>query len=184
MSTYRDRVGHTLSFNAPASDQKDASIRPLFNSDLPHYLSHLMRLNRHCRRSRFGTEVKDGFLRDYVGGVNLSNTVVLGFFAGGEMCGAAEIRSLENEWCGRAEVAFSVNEAHQSNGVGTTLMARALAQAQTLGVTQLYLICDRQNGAMRRIAEKAGAEMRFEDSDCICSVPVARRRENALPAAA
>lgn len=162
----------------------DAGIRPLRNGELDCYLAHLLRLGRTCRRSRFGNEVKDTFLRDYVGRVNLSNTLVLGYFEGGEMLGAAELRSLDIAWCSEAEVAFSVELTCRSKGIGSVLMQRALAEAERLGLTQVHLICDVQNRAMQRIAQKAGCQMRFEDSDCMCTIATAKRGHATVRAAA
>jgi hypothetical protein len=83
--------------------------RALRKHELPFYCNHLLRLRRQCRRSRFGNEVSDRFLRDYVGCIDLTNTAILGFFDGDEMRGAAELRSMRNVWCDAAEAAFSVD---------------------------------------------------------------------------
>ena len=90
------------------------------------------------------------------------------------MRGAAELRSLRNVWCDEAETAFSVEEANRSQGLGTALMARALRVALKHGVKQVHLICDRHNRSMQRIAEKVGADMRYEDSDCMGQISVAK----------
>jgi hypothetical protein len=54
--------------------------RALGNHELSLYCKHLLRLRRQCRRSRFGNEVSDRFLQDYVGRVDLTNTAILGYF--------------------------------------------------------------------------------------------------------
>jgi hypothetical protein len=58
------------------------------------YRDHLLRLHRQCRRSRFGNEVSDHFLQDYVGRIDLTNTAILGYFDGDEMRAGAELRSM------------------------------------------------------------------------------------------
>jgi ribosomal protein S18 acetylase RimI-like enzyme len=184
MFTPREHIHTSSTVEIFASRQQDNAIRPLKPDDLPCYLAHLLRLGRQCRRSRFGNEVNDRFLHDYVGRVNLANTLVLGYFEDNEMRGAAELRSLQNEWCGEAEVAFSVEEACRSKGLGSRLMARALVEAGMAGVAQVHLICDRHNRAMQCIAEKAGCSMRFEDSDCIATIRIEARREEVMRAAA
>jgi GNAT superfamily N-acetyltransferase len=167
---HRDRRGPALSIVPDLG----RSIRELAHNDLQSYLHHLLRLSRRCRRSRFGNEVNDNFLRDYVARVDLINTVVLGYFAEGAMRGAAELRSLRNVWCDEAETAFSVEEANRSQGLGTALMASALRVALKRGVKHVHLICDRHNRSMQRIAEKVGADMRYEDSDCMGQISVAK----------
>ena len=159
------------------SDLGSGSIRELADTDLQGYLHHLLRLSRQCRRLRFGNEVNDNFLHDYVARVDLTNTVVLGYFAEGAMRGAAELRSLRNVWCDEAEAAFSVEEANRSQGLGTALMASALRMALNRGVKQVHFICDRHNRSMQRIAEKVGADMRHEDSDCMGQISVAKHVE-------
>jgi GNAT superfamily N-acetyltransferase len=172
--SHRDRCGPALSI---VTDLGSGSIRKLADNDLQSYLHHLLRLSRQCRRSRFGNEVNDNFLRDYVARVDLTNTVVLGYFAEGAMRGAAELRSLRNVWYDEAEAAFSVEEANRSQGLGTALMASALHVALKHGVKQVHLICDRHNRSMQRIAEKVGADMRYEDSDCMGQISVAKHVE-------
>ena len=71
---HRDRRGPAFSIVPDLG----RSIRELAHNDLQSYLHHLLRLSRRCRRSRFGNEVNDNFLRDYVARVQpLTNTVAL-----------------------------------------------------------------------------------------------------------
>jgi len=159
-------------------------VRPLNGYELNLYLEHLLNLSRQCRRSRFGNEVKDIFLREYVARVDLQNTLVLDYFNGALLLGVAEVRSMRTKWCADAEVAFSVEQSHRTRDVGTALMRCALERAARIGIAQLHLICDGQNRAMQRVAEKVEAEVRFEESDCMCCLRVPpTRRSNALAAA-
>jgi len=147
-------------------------VRPLNSRELHLYLAHLLTLSLQCRRSRFGNEVKDAFLCEYVSRVDLQNTLVLGYFTDSRLTGIAEIRSLQTKWCAHAEVAFSVEQSQRTNGIATALMRSALDHAARIGIAQLHLICDSQNRAMQRVAEKVEAVVRFEESDCMCCVRV------------
>jgi len=82
-------------------------MRALGERQLSFYCKHLLRLPRQCRRLQFGNEVSDQFLQDYVGRVDLTNTAIIGYFDGDEMC-VAELRSMANAWCNAAEAAFFV----------------------------------------------------------------------------
>jgi GNAT superfamily N-acetyltransferase len=155
--------------------------RALRKHELPFYCNHLLRLRRQCRRSRFGNEVSDRFLRDYVGCIDLTNTAILGFFDGDEMRGAAELRSMRNVWCDAAEAAFSVEAQWRSRGIGGALMMDTLAMSRGLGVERVHLICERHNRAMLRIAEKVCADIRFEHGDCLSQITVPQRQSQEDP---
>jgi GNAT superfamily N-acetyltransferase len=157
---------------AASSDRYIGLTRALGEHELSLYGKHLQRLHRHSRRSRFGNEVSDRFLQDYVGRVDLTNTAILGYFDGDEMRGAAEIRSMRNIWCDAAEAAFSVEAQWRSQGIGSRLMMDALAMSRELGVEQIHLICDRHNRPMQRIAEKVCADIRFEGDDYLAQISV------------
>ena len=149
--------------------------RALGKHELSFYCKHLLRLRRQCRRSRFGNEVSDRFLQDYVGRVDLTNTAILGYFDGDEMRGAAELRSMRNVWCDAAETAFSVEAQWRSRGIGSALMMDTLAMSHELGVERVHLICEQHNRPMQRIAEKAYAEICFEGGDYVAQIRVPQR---------
>src|SRR5262245_2141425 len=125
----------------PSSSGCVGLTRALGKRALSFYCKHLLRLHRQCRRSRFGNEVSDRFLQDYVGRVDLTNTAILGYFDGDEMRGAAELRSIGNVWCNEAEAAFSVESQWRLQGIGSTLMLDALAMSHRFGVERVHLIC-------------------------------------------
>jgi GNAT superfamily N-acetyltransferase len=146
-------------------------IRALSDPDLSEYASHLLRLGQECRRARFGNYVSDNFVRAYIERFDPSNTLVLGCFESDEMRGAAELRSLEVDWCPRAEIAFSAEKPWRNRGIGTALMLHATMAARQLGLEQLFLSCHAFNRPMVRIAERASATLDF--SDCECSATIA-----------
>jgi GNAT superfamily N-acetyltransferase len=163
-------------FKAPAAvishRQWGPAIRPLAGHELDRFQRHLLRLSGGCRRSRFGNETTDGFVRDYTARVRQTNTVVLGYFEADEVRGAGELRSLRTGWCNEAEAAFSVEEPWQLRGIGTALMVEAVRASRQRGIEHIYLICHVRNRPMQRIAEKFAARMRFDDSECFAHVTV------------
>jgi GNAT superfamily N-acetyltransferase len=158
---------------AANSNDDLGAVKALDQGDLCLYSEHLLRLRRQCRRSRFGNEVSDHFLRGYVDRVDLSNTAVLGYFSKSQMRAAIELRSLRSVWCDAAEVAVTVEAEWRSQGIGSALMLSALGMSQRLGIERIFLICDCLNRPMQRIAEKVHACMQFEDSDCLAQITVA-----------
>ena len=115
---------HNLNHCGPAAGLNGSVglTKALCQHELSLYCDHLLRLRRQCRRSRFGNEVSDHFLQDYVGRIDLNNTAILGYFDGNEMRGGAELRSMANVWCDEAEIAFSVEAQWRSRGIGSALM--------------------------------------------------------------
>src|SRR5262249_6977422 len=105
-------------------------IRKLWVGEAAHYRDHMLRLDPASRHSRFGGGVSDDFVRGYV---NLSvslDAVVHGFFVGGVMRGAAELRPLGARLPREAEAAISVEKPWQSHGVGSALLRRTLLAAR------------------------------------------------------
>ena len=90
-------------------------IRKLWIGETAKYRDHMLRLDPASRRSRFGGGVSDDFIRGYV---NLSvslDAVVHGFFVGGVMRGAAELRPLGARFPRQAEAAISVEKPWQKS---------------------------------------------------------------------
>jgi GNAT superfamily N-acetyltransferase len=165
---------HALCRPDAANSNDDVGVvKALNQGELSLYSQHLLRLRRQCRRSRFGNEVSDHFLRGYVDRVDLSNTTVLGYFSEEQMRAAIELRSLRSVWCEAAEVAVTVEAEWRSQGIGSALMLSALGLSQRLGIARIFLICDHLNRPMQRIAEKMHASMHFEDGDCLAQITVA-----------
>jgi GNAT superfamily N-acetyltransferase len=150
-----------------------ACIRVLRPSQLYQFQWHLLRLADASRRSRFGCPTSDAFLRAYGERVDGANAVVLGCFVDGHMRGAVELRSLDDEWCAEAEIAFSVEEQWQGQGIGKALMAAIMEAARARNVTRLHLSCHALNRRMQAIAEGAGAKMGFESCECLAEIEVA-----------
>lgn len=154
-------------------------IRFLEPRDASLVLDHLQRLGTECRRSRFGNEVSDGFLRDYVNRIDHSNTDVAAYLEDARVIGIAELRSLTATWHLGAEVAFSVDAPFRGRGIGSALMTFVLEQARARRLDRVFLICDQRNRPMQRVAEKSYAVMEFMDGDCHAEIPVPLRQRAA-----
>jgi len=85
-------------------------IRKLWVGEAAKYRDHVLRLDPESRSNRFAGGVSDEFIRNYVD-LNVSlDTVVHGFFIGGMMRGAAELRPLGVRFPRQAEAAISVEK--------------------------------------------------------------------------
>lgn len=154
-------------------------IRFFERRDTPLIFDHLQRLSDACRRCRFGNEVSDAFLQNYVDRIDHANTDVAGYVQDGRVIGIAELRSLTATWQAGAEVAFSVDAAERGRGIGSALMTVALEQARARRISRVFLICDQLNRPMQRVAEKSFAIMEFMDGDCHAEIPVPLRHRAA-----
>lgn len=135
----------------------DGVVRKLWRADASDYADHLLRLDPASRRNRFGGAVADTFLRHHAASAFDPGNVIYGFFAGGILRGAAELRPFGT---GQAEAAFSIEKSWQSHGVGTELLDRILLAARNRGIKQLHVTCLLENQRMQQLARKFDAEMR------------------------
>jgi hypothetical protein len=62
----------------------------------------------------------------------------------------------------------------QLRGVGTALMAGLVQEASRRGTEHIHLACHLHNRPMQRIAQKAAAQIRLEEDDCLAHITVRR----------
>jgi len=161
----------------------DGLIRKMWAVEASRYRDHLLRLDEASRRNRFGGNVSDEFLLDYVGMALGLDTVVHGFFVNGTMRGAAELRSIGRPLAKEAEAAFSIEKPWQSHGVGSALLARTLLAARNRGIKFLHMACLADNQRMQQLASKFDAELSFDFGGVVgelstpCPTPISVLRE-------
>jgi RimJ/RimL family protein N-acetyltransferase len=131
------------------------------------FRDHLLRLDRDNRRMRFGMAVSDDFLLDYSSRLGDMRCLVYGFFAGGEMHAAAEMRQIGDMWSEDAEGAFSVERDFQNRGIGTELLGRVIRAARNRKIARLYMNCLAENHKMQRLCRKYQAELHFDQGDVV-----------------
>ena len=146
------------------------TVRKLWPTEIEKFRDHLLRLDKASRRLRFGLTVDDTFIAAYAARANFKTTVIYGYFIGGEMHAAAELRCVGEAWGAEAEAAFSVEPAFQDGGVGTDLLGRVLLAARNRGIDRLYMNCLSENRKMQRIARKYDAELHFDHGEVVGKV--------------
>jgi GNAT superfamily N-acetyltransferase len=144
-----------------------ATIRKLWPTETDKFRDHLLRLDKESRRLRFAHFVSDSFIDDYASRMAEFGSVVYGAVVDGRVRAAAELRRLGDGWGEEAEAAFSVEKAHQDQGLGTELMGRVVRAARNRGVRRLYMSCLAENSKMQAIARKHEADLRFEYGEVI-----------------
>lgn len=142
-------------------------IRQLRPSDLPKFREHLLRLDTESRRDRFNGPSNDAFVAAYADRAFRAGTTVIGYVEGDEVLGAAELHEIEGEGEPTGEIAFSVEQVLQHRGIGSKLFQRLIWHAHALGYTQLRVTTHPQNQAMKRLASRFNARLRFEGGETV-----------------
>jgi len=149
-------------------------IRKLWIGEAAKYRDHLLRLDADSRHSRFAGGVSEDFIRRYAELSNTLDAVLYGFFLGGIMRGAAELRPLGARFPRQAEAAISVEKRWQSHGVGSALLRRTLLTARNRGFRLLHMACLANNQRMQQLARKFDAELSFDFGNVIGEVESSR----------
>jgi GNAT superfamily N-acetyltransferase len=149
-------------------------IRKMWIGETAKYRDHILRLDPESRHSRFGGGVSDEFVGKYVDLSVALDAVVHGFFIGGAMRGAAELKPLGIEFPRQAEAAISVEKAWQSHGVGSALLRQTLLAARNRGFRLLHMACLAENRRMQQLARKFDAELSFDFGNVIGEVESSR----------
>ena len=140
-------------------------IRHLWPTDIAAFCRHLHRLDETTRHCRFGSPVNGQFLDAYADTAQRLGTLIHGAFRDGEIHAAAELRPLEIAGSSMAEAAFTVEKEFQDQGLGSQLMDRIITAAQNRRITELYMICLRDNGRMQHLAGKFGARLKIKSGE-------------------
>jgi GNAT superfamily N-acetyltransferase len=149
-------------------------VRKLWIGETEKYRDHVLRLDPESRRNRFAGGVSDEFIRNYVDLTTGLDAVVHGFFIGGMMRGAAELRPLGLRFPRHAEAAISVEKPWQSHGVGSALLRRTLLTARNRGFRLLHMACLAENRRMQQLARKFDAELTFDFESVVGEVESSR----------
>jgi GNAT superfamily N-acetyltransferase len=147
-----------------------AAIRKLWIGEAKHFRDHLLRLDPESRRNRFGSPVNESFIENYAARALAPDSVVHGYFVGGMLRAAAELRPFGKHFPREAEAAFSVERDWQNCGVGTALLDRTLLAARNRVIRTIYMSCLANNLRMQRVARKYQAELRFGAGEVIGEV--------------
>ena len=149
-------------------------IRKLWVGEAAKYRDHMLRLDPDSRNSRFAGGVSDDFVRKYADLSQSLDAVIHGFFIGGMMRGAAELRPLGLHSPHQAEAALSVEKPWQSHGVGSGLLQRTLLTARNRGFRLLHMACLAENERMQQLARKFAAELSFDFGSVVGEVESSR----------
>jgi GNAT superfamily N-acetyltransferase len=158
----------------------NSSVRTLSQQELPLLRDHLLRLDRNSRRDRFQGFMDDSFIERYAEKCANDGTIVIGFFENGMVRGAAELHPPDQSSDSLPEVAFSVESSVRRRGVGSILFRKLIAEARAKGYQSLRITTGAQNEAMRALANKFGAHLKFRHGESTGTIDVTQPSEGEL----
>ncbi len=146
--------------------------RKLLPSELPQFRDHLLRLSPYDRHARFSGGVGPAYIEQYCRKFDWLTGILIGAFEDGQLRGVAELRWLEPGFGRRAEVAITVEEAHQDQGVGTELLRRTIVHARNRGLTSIVMLCLTDNGRVQSIIRKFEGDLAFAQGQVEADIAV------------
>lgn len=148
---------------------KDLFVRRLHGSDQEEIFNHFLRLDVQTRRARFCGAINDNGVLKYAQNILQHDSIACGAFVGGQLRGLVELSGPFHSGSSNTEAAFSVETAWQNIGIGDALFERMFAMAQNRGIRTIHMLCLKENGKMRHLAEKHSARLVF-DADVVAAV--------------
>lgn len=125
----------------------------------PDLTAHLLGLEPAGRRLRFLHAASDAGIRKFC--ATSRPAVILSAVEDGRVIGLCELHASG----GSAEIGISVEAAHRGRGIGGALFSAALDEARTQGISDITVIYDRKNTAVRRLCQTHGASIRWADGE-------------------
>lgn len=154
--------------------------RKLFPAERGHYRDHLLRLGPADRYARFTGTVSDVVIERHVARMDWTRTTVIAAVERGAVVGAVELCTDRTVWPDEAEIAISVEAAHQNGGIGTVLMRRALTVARNRSVRRVHLLCLAENRRMRALMRRIGARQEADGGEVSAVLGLPRPNQFSL----
>ena len=125
---------------------------------------HLLQLPENDRRLRFGHQVRDQAVREYVDGIDFERDRVFGIL--GADLGLIGVAHLALDPAEKlAELGVSVDPSSRVKGYGYALLHRSVLHAANLGYRTMFMVCLAENGIMMHLAKKAGLTVVTESGE-------------------
>ena len=141
---------------------KGVSFGVLGVADISLLVEQLTSLDAQARQDRFNGGESTEMIAAYAQRCIQPGVLVIAARHGGHVIGVGELHPSS---INVAEAAFSIDAAWRAKGVGTALFALILEAAWSRGLSELDVSTHSGNEAMKRLARKFGAELRFSQGD-------------------
>ena len=144
-------------------------IRKLIPYEYDRYRAHLMALDLESRRLRFAYPIADGTITDLCNHIARNPSEHKIFVAENEnmeIIGAGHI-SFEGK---KMELAFSVVNEYQGQGIGDQLMKRCIEYCRNRGIRKGYMVCLSHNDKIKHLCTKNGIKMHTEYGETVADI--------------
>ena len=127
------------------------AVRKLLLIDKPRIINHLLQLEGEDRRLRFGGAVSNDYIIDYV---TKSFEQESQWFGVDHIDGHLVATCHVAIYNGEGELGCCVDEDFRGEGFAQKMFNRAVTWLRVRGITNVFMHCLTENGAMRHIAKK------------------------------
>jgi RimJ/RimL family protein N-acetyltransferase len=155
-------MGIALRPNPQFKPPKGVSFSVLGVADIPLLVAHLTGLDPQARKDRFNGGESTEVIADYAQRCIQPGVLVIAARKDGDIIGVGELHPSS---INVAEAAFSIDADWRGKGIGTALFALILEAAWSRGLSEMDVSTHPGNEAMKKLARKFGAEMRFSGGD-------------------
>ncbi len=139
----------------------------------PAVLAHLQILNDEDRFTRFGLEMSEAALADYVDRINFNRDIVIGVLYRGLLIGVVHIAVFQHEGHPCGELGISVDSFCQGKGIGRMLFDQALEHARRRKVNSLRIQYLRRNGRMASLCRGLTTHFAQDGEETSCQIQLA-----------
>jgi len=139
-------------------------VRRVLAHEYPKYCQHLLALSPESKHLRFGYHIRDDMIETMCDAwqYNYPNHTLFAIENDGlEFVAVAHIA---REASGM-ELAFSVLDQYQHQGLGSLLMARVIQYCRFKGLLDGHMVCLPHNTAIKHLCQKYGVKLVAEDGD-------------------
>jgi RimJ/RimL family protein N-acetyltransferase len=144
--------------------------------DIAH---HLLQLPTEDRRLRFGQQIRDDGVREYIARLDFERDNVFGIHAPDlTLVGVAHLALDPAQRT--AELGMSVDPACLGKGYGFALLQRSVLHAANIGNRALFMYCLAENRVMMHLARKAGLTLVIEHGETDAHLKLDRQAHGGI----
>ena len=144
-------------------------IRKLLPYEYDKYRAHLMALDIESRRLRFAYPISDESITDLCNRISRNPDEHKIFVAENEdlaIIGAGHV-SFEGD---KMEMAFSVLNSYQGEGIGDALMKRCIEYCRNRGIRKGYMVCLSHNQKIKHLCTKNNIKLHTEHGETVADI--------------